>query len=64
MLLAGWIVIWTNSQLVRVEREASIFSMGGICPYSFTAFASPTFSPDFSSWQEMYKFKTDICAYG
>lgn len=39
----------TNSQLVRVEREASIFSIGGIWLYSFTSLASPAFSPVFSS---------------
>ena len=40
----------THSQHTRVERAASIFSIGGICMYSLTAFDSFGSSPDFSAW--------------
>ena len=33
----------TYSQLTNTDNEASIFSMGGICPISFIAVASPAF---------------------
>ena len=40
----------THSQQTSVERAASIFSIGGICMYSLTVFASFGSSPDFSAW--------------
>lgn len=61
-------VCTTHSQFVSVESDASIFSIGGIWPYSLTAFASLRFSPDFSSCTHtvtyMYTLWQPMCESG
>ena len=47
------IVSLAYSQHARVDKEASIFSIGGSCMYSSTLVASAVFCPFFSSYIDM-----------
>lgn len=55
LILCDSQTILTYSQLANVEREASIFSMGGIWPNIFTSFDSEAFTPIFSSCYEIFR---------